>query len=351
MTAPSTAKSKRNASHRRHLLGAAFLVLHAALFWDHLSETPGGSFRVLAFAPSLSLPARGLWSSTANKRHRLGGSGRVLVSPALLGKGTQDENGTNNLDDIQVLRDLVLASSLSYLSSNDGKMEASPYFSGSGLIPLAQVVEPKTESGATIFEYGTTLVVACRGSATPINFSTNLRFRLVPLDDGDDNDDPSFLVHEGFREATTGLWDLLDKALADKDDDDANKTVVFTGHSLGAATAVLCAAKYQHARGSLAGVVTFGGPRFTNRAHWNDGLLENVVVRNYVHDKDPILRQNYPLWDALGFGIVGTEIKCEAYEPVVYPDKKNGEDGNLPIAWNILDHCNYLGVFVGPRLV
>jgi len=51
---------------------------------------------------------------------------------------------------------------------------------------LTQVVEPVTQSGATIFE-GTDecddrVVVAFRGSANPKNFVTNLRFKLVPLD-------------------------------------------------------------------------------------------------------------------------------------------------------------------------
>lgn len=295
-----------------------------------------------------------------------------------------------DFENMNILNDLVVASSLSYLSSavevsGDGsissssKMEASPYFS-KNLKPLTQVVDPKTESGATVFEYtsnddgddDTVILVACRGSATPINFSTNLRFKLVPLEDEPDS---AFLVHEGFQDAIEGLWELLGpklEALGSRLENNNNNSdryspynrVVFTGHSLGAANALLCAIKYQSGRTKgksipLAGVVTFGGPRLVNRAladHWNTGLLDSnsVVVRNYVHDKDPILRQNGPLWDSLGFGIVGSEVPCEPYEPVAYhseQQKQEKANANLPLAWNILDHCNYLGIFVGPRLV
>jgi len=343
-------------------------------------------------------------------------------------------------NDVKLLEHLVLASSLSYLSSSDGTMQSSPYFSASTesknnnspqklqlLEPLIQVVDPKSESGATIFRSGigngndnesTTIIVACRGSATPINFSTNLKFKLVSLDKNDrittvcdDNDDDNlFLIHQGFQEASYGLWKLLQQELNSilhrEQERDEGRTMsirlIFTGHSLGAATAQLCAAKYQSSQIScdissiripLSGVVTFGGPRLVNRAlaeHWNKNLFccaalsfkprststsltsspaaGVVVVRNYVHWKDPILRQNGPLWDSLGFGILGKEVLCQHNQPIAYHDdddddsNSNGNGNqleskmevknksNLPLAWNILDHCQYLGVFVGPRL-
>ena len=298
-----------------------------------------------------------------------------------------------------------MASSLSYLSSAEGKMQASPLFSGAAeagtpLEPLVQVVDPDSESGATVFRSGigggsgaataTTLVVAFRGSATPVNFSTNLRFGLVPLrgedgfaTPGASGSDPSFRVHEGFRDASRGLWELLEPeldALLRREEEETGKGVRlwFTGHSLGSATAQLCAAKHQSRRllcssdsdsgnertNPLAGVLTFGGPRLVNRAlanHWNACLFgaegdpsSSVVVTNYVHHRDPILRQNGPLWDSLGFGILGTEVLCEHDRPVAYESRDAGSSASggagLPLAWNILDHCRYLGVFVGPRL-
>lgn len=274
---------------------------------------------------------------------------------------------------MDVLQHLVSASSLSYLplTSSDGSdaartMESSPYYCSNKLEPLAQMVGRKTQSGATIFRSTidptkTTIVVACRGSATPINFSTNLRFKLVPLCSTDDSSS-TFLVHEGFQESSNELWELiadkLEKILDEETKDGRPISLVFTGHSLGAANALLCAAKYQQSfadRAPLSAVLTFGGPRLVNRAlsdDWNQSLFSSPVVRNYVHWRDPILRQNGPLWDSLGFGILGTEILCEHDRAIAYHDRDSApyDEPNLPLAWNILDHCSYLGIFVGPRL-
>ncbi len=291
------------------------------------------------------------------------------------------QTNDNELESMDFLRDLVTASSLSYLSSEPqpngngeattSKMQASPYFTGN-LKPLAQVIDPKTESGATLFEYHQesnsgkrpTLVVACRGSATPINFSTNLRFQLVPLLllDTDEEKKDRYLVHNGFQEASTGLWKLLKKSLDELVDNQTYSSIVFTGHSLGAANALLCAIQYEASTTkspnlpTLTKVITFGGPRLVNiplADHWNS-KLSSCRVQNFVHDQDPILRQNGPLWDSLGFGIVGDEIPCEAFRAKAYREPTELEEYNardLPLAWNILDHCHYLGIFVGPRLV
>lgn len=368
-----TNQRKLDRTSRSSRFIGSFVVIQAALLWDcPYGTTTTKSCPFVASAFVAQTHARAVFAGNSNLMRQSG---------IALGGQSDDKNesfaAVMDLTDIKILNDLVVASSLSYLSSDvqDGstlsKMESSAYFSKAPLNALAQVVEPKTESGATIFEYNNddsttdkTLVVACRGSATPINFSTNLRFKLVPLEptDGEQNSGQVFLVHEGFQDATAGLWDLLRPLLEQlRTNNDSNYDgILFTGHSLGSANAQLCATRYQSEAAMsipLAGVVSFGGPRLVNRAlaeHWNNGLLEDVVVANYVHDRDPILRQNGPLWDSLGFGIVGTEIPCEPYEALAYHSAvEQAEQAKKmpPLAWNILDHCNYLGVFVGPRLV
>ena len=408
---------------------------------------------------------------------------------------------------------MVYASSLSYLSSSSSKsnintntnkktMELSPYFISSQLIPLIQIVDPISQSGVTIFEDSSptdittiptetdtttsrtssssrsssssssrttctttrTIVVAFRGSATPINFSTNLKFRLVPIDDellsmsslstttatgsnytsnnsdddDDDDDDNDYKIHEGFQDASIGLWKLVQPKLLDiinnndvllsssssssasssssyqKKEDTTKIRLIFTGHSLGGATAQLCAIQYynyqqklkqQQQQGitssnsvdtvqvqvlpPLSGIITFGGPRIVNNElanYWNKQLLlynhdtaactsssndndnininnsMNIIIRNYIHLKDTIIKQNGPLWDQLGFGRIGEDIICEYNQPIVYNNNNNNnnnnhnnddDDDDLPlpvVAWNILDHCQYLGIYVGPRL-
>jgi hypothetical protein len=205
-------------------------------------------------------------------------------------------------------------------------------------------------------------------------------------------------------------------------EDDTKIRLIFTGHSLGGATAQLCAVQYynyqqeqkkqQQQQGittsnnvkdavlqvlpHLSGIITFGGPRIVNNGlanYWNKRLLlynddtrtctsyndndtdninnsMNIIIRNYIHLKDPIIKQNGPLWDQLGFGRIGYDILCEYNQPIVYNNNNNNnnnspdnspdnddddDDDDLPlrvpvVAWNILDHCQYLGIYVGPRL-
>ena len=388
-----------------------------------------------------------------------------LPSSSLLSSSSSSYNNNNNnyYDEIKNLQQMVYASSLSYLSSSSSKsttttdtntntnkktMELSPYFISSQLIPLIQIVDPISQSGVTIFEDSSptdittiptetdtttrtssssssssssrttctttrTIVVAFRGSATPINFSTNLKFRLVPIDDellsmsslstttatgsnytsnnsdDDDNDDNDYKIHEGFQDASIGLWKLVQPKLLDiinnntvvlsssssssssqKKEDTTKIRLIFTGHSLGGATAQLCAIQYynyqqklkqQQQQGitssnnvdtvqvqvlpPLSGIITFGGPRIVNNElanYWNKQLSlynhdtaactsssndndnininnsMNIIIRNYIHLKDTIIKQNGPLWDQLGFGRIGEDIICEYNQPIVY---------------------------------
>ena len=158
-----------------------------------------------------------------------------------------------SLDSTPALQRYCYASSLSYLGVE--KITSKEYAKAGNLRPLSQLVEPVTQSGCTIFEIAgaedDALVVAFRGSANVKNFLTNLRFKLVPL-----QGHPTAKVHEGFQEASQGLWALLKPDLESLTD--SGRPVIFTGHSLGGATAQLCAL----AAGpeTVAELVTFGGP-------------------------------------------------------------------------------------------
>lgn len=136
---------------------------------------------------------------------------------------------------------LAQASSLSYISIE--KMASSPYYETCKLEPVTQVVDAESESGATIFrtlDGGNVgeqqqLVVACRGSANPKNFGTNLKFNLVPATRLSQNYIPeNAMVHDGFQTASVGLWKELSQPLGKLVT--SNSEIVFTGHSLGAAT-------------------------------------------------------------------------------------------------------------------
>ena len=78
-------------------------------------------------------------------------------------------------------------------------------------------------------------------------------------------------------------------------------------------------------------------------------------ILHLIHKKDPVLANNARLWDSLGFENVGIELECDPYSPKVFSEGESSAEensslfGNINLAWNILDHCQYMGVFVGPR--
>ncbi len=249
------------------------------------------------------------------------------------------------------LHRLAQASSLSYLTID--KMSSSPYLEKSNLTPVTQVVDTQSESGATIFrafddiDSGVKckiMVVACRGSATPLNFRTNLRFSLVPatqlsLDFVPEN----ALVHEGFQMASVGLWRELSQSLTDHLDSSISE-IIFTGHSLGAATALLCAAQYNNSFKEFPppSTFTFGGPKLCNSVlarHLRDEVLMGCDILHLIHTSDPVLASNKKLWDSLGFENAGIEVECDPYVPLIWGE--NARKAPI-VAWNIVDHCKYM---------
>ena len=277
------------------------------------------------------------------------------------------------------LERLAQASSLSYLSMD--KIPSSPYYKTCNLEPIAQVVDAESESGATIFktlngnnndttqqQQQTKLIVACRGSANPKNFGTNLKFNLVPATRLSQTTIPEeAMVHEGFQSASVGLWKVLSQQIAEQLADDSSisssSEIIFTGHSLGAATALLCGVHYKASfcNNNKKGhpppsIVSFGGPKLCNSIlarYIRNDALGGCNILHIVHKKDPVLANNQKLWDSLGFENVGIELECDPNSPRVYfddTDVPNEKKSLFNFAWNVFDHCNYMGVFVGPRL-
>ena len=91
-------------------------------------------------------------------------------------------------------------------------------------------------------------------------------------------------------------------------------------------------------------LVTFAGPRIGDSAFaasFDRALGEQTV--HLVHDLDPVLAQNQPLWNALGFVHTGQLVRCSATEPRLLREGEARE--GLPL--NIADHAMYLGTSLG----
>ncbi|KAL7554885.1 hypothetical protein ACHAWF_018434 [Thalassiosira exigua] len=135
--------------------------------------------------------------------------------------------------------------------------------------------------------------------------------------------------------------------------------VIFTGHSLGAATVLLCATHYSVSfRGSQLSsssamhlpppsVVSFGGPKLCNSIlarHLRSVALEGCTILDVVHSRDPILANNEKLWDERGFERVGIEVECDPHRPVVHASGRSEGPKSMfgSFAWNVMDHCKYM---------
>jgi hypothetical protein len=168
------------------------------------------------------------------------------------------------------------------------------------------------------------------------------------------------MVHEGFQDASVGLWRVLGPRLLSLLSEQTSSDVIFTGHSLGAATALLCSVHYRASfensnMTNKPKIITFGGPKLCNgilARYLRNKALEGSDILHLVHNKDPVLANNKKLWDSLGFENIGIELECDPKSATVFTSQKQPKKSTLfgNFAWNIVDHCNYMGVFVGPRL-
>ena len=130
-------------------------------------------------------------------------------------------------------RSLLAARACSLAFVPPPSMKYEPY--AAGLSCVAQIEDPDTLSGATVFrtDAGAT-VVACRGSASLKNFGTTTDIGPEPLQVADGMPTAA-RVHRGFQRACTGMWPLLAPHLP------ASGPLLLTGHSLGGGTATLLA--------------------------------------------------------------------------------------------------------------
>ncbi|CAL5010007.1 unnamed protein product [Urochloa decumbens] len=183
------------------------------------------------------------------------------------------------------------------------------------------------------------IVVALRGTCTVLEWAENIRAGLVPADPS-----PESSTSDAAAKVECGFWSIYKTAGADGSPSlsqtvvseirrlleqykDEEVSITVTGHSLGAALAVLIADELAGGVASRAGapvaVFSFGGPRVGNRAFASRVESRGASVLRVVNAHDVVPRfppRVLPL-PAAGYADVGRELRLDSRaSPFLRPD-------------------------------
>ncbi|EHA8591179.1 Phospholipase A(1) DAD1, chloroplastic [Cocos nucifera] len=152
------------------------------------------------------------------------------------------------------------------------------------------------------------IVIALRGTATCLEWAENFRAGLVPIGDGNDNDEKNENSASKSPKVECGFWSLyktagdrvpsLSAAVVEEVRRLVNQykgeelSITVTGHSLGAALAVLVADELSASISDAPpiAVFSFGGPRVGNRAFADQVEGRGVKVLRVVNAHDVVTR-------------------------------------------------------------
>ena len=190
------------------------------------------------------------------------------------------------------------------------------------------------------------IVISFRGSETFVNWLHDLNFPkkdAYPKCDG-------CAVHEGFLSAWTEIQDQVIQEVTALLASMPNALLFVTGHSLGAALAVLCATELGASKHSLGkkveGVYTFGQPRVGNQAFHDFYGTGTRVSWRVTHNRDIV--PHLPL-EAMGFHHTSTEVFYNENFSTVRicdgsgEDKKCSDQFDVP---SISDHLHYMNMSI-----
>jgi hypothetical protein len=192
--------------------------------------------------------------------------------------------------------------------------------------------------------------VAFRGSANITNWLEDFDFfGLVPYHDAC----PTCRVHEGFYQSWFSLARPVLQAVSDLHAESPKAEILVTGHSLGAAQAVLAATELYYDKGlPVTQVYTYGQPRVGNRAFrqfYNNGTSKRQYAKpgasfRVVHWRDPVPQLPFN-W--LGFEHTSTEVWYNEHSSNFTVCDGSGEDPKCSrsLGLDLLDasdHTSYL---------
>ena len=153
-------------------------------------------------------------------------------------------------------------------------------------------------SQAYVFKSDTDCIIACRG--TEPNEWNDIRADVNAVSAVAET---VGRVHRGFKQEVDDLWPRLEKTLIEN-----NKTLWFTGHSLGGAMATISASRcfLSHINSNPRQLYTYGSPRVGNKTYVNHVKLEHF---RWVNNNDIVTRVP-PTW--MGYRHTGMQMYLDS---------------------------------------
>jgi triacylglycerol lipase len=126
------------------------------------------------------------------------------------------------------------------------------------------------------------------------DIKADLKFRLTPVE----SDGEAGKVHRGFKKSLDMVWDAISE---DMERLAEGRTVIFTGHSLGAAVATLAFSRHDD---YLAQLYTFGSPRVGNSDYAAVlNFKHGERIFRFINNSDIVCRHPMAVWNYRHCGI------------------------------------------------
>jgi len=204
----------------------------------------------------------------------------------------------------------------------------------------------------------TGIVVSFRGSDKIINAIEDIEFAKLVPDGYVYSQCPDCKVHSGFYEAWLSVAQKVCDAVHNLKKAHPEADIYVTGHSLGAAMAVLAAVHLNYWESlPVQYLYTYGQPRVGNSAfvdYFHNGTRDNcnanTTVYRIVHWKDPIARGPPQGLGLEGYMHTSVEVFYDENSSAHKACDFSGEDPTCSDTYNLLqcatsfqDHLTYLG--------
>lgn len=130
------------------------------------------------------------------------------------------------------------------------------------------------------------IILCFRGTKSLQDWKTDFTVTMQDFEIIGADDKPVTLgeVHSGFLDAYQSVAPIIEKALLDITQDDSDRPIFVTGHSLGAALAQIAALSLHHQDFNIQAVYTFGSPRVGDKEFCEAYNADDALGhKTYIH--------------------------------------------------------------------